>query len=138
MKKADPQHQLGGTPAEVQPWPQKQCCNFFTKFFYFQNSRSCPRAFRGAGRRQKLPLDGATDFLLKSKRTLQHSVLCQLSFLCLQGSLNTPLDLSKWNLIFSFVYFKHVCWFLFIHSWSSSHKINAGKGDNSNPNSTKR
>ena len=32
---------------------------------FFQNSWSCPRAYRGAGRRRKSPLDGATDFLWK-------------------------------------------------------------------------
>ena len=37
----------------------------FLLFFFFQNSWSCPRAYRGAGHRWKSPLDGATDFLWK-------------------------------------------------------------------------
>ena len=38
----------------------------------------------------------------------------------------------------NFVHFKHVCWFLFIQICSSFHQMNARKGYNSNPNSTKR
>ena len=38
----------------------------------------------------------------------------------------------------NFVHFKHICWFLFKQSWSSSHQMNAGKGYNSNPKFTKR
>ena len=37
----------------------------------------------------------------------------------------------------NFVHFKLVCWFLFIQSWCSSHQMNAEKGYNSNPNTTK-
>ena len=36
---------------------------FLLKFFFCQNSRSCPKAYHGAGRRRKSPLDGATNFL---------------------------------------------------------------------------
>ena len=51
----------GTLPAEIRPRPLKQCNNFFAKiFFLLQNFWSCPR---GAGRRQKSLLDGATDFL---------------------------------------------------------------------------
>ena len=37
-----------------------------------------------------------------------------------------------------FVHFKHVCRFLFLQTWSSSHQMSAWKGYYRNPNSTNR
>ena len=70
-------HQLdiehsGGYPPPLTR-PRKQWINFL------QNSWSCPQAYSGAGRRQKLLLDGATDFLWKIWQhitTVQDWVFC--------------------------------------------------------------
>ena len=72
----------GYTLAEVRPQPLNGCI----KFLIFLNSRSGPQVYRGADRRRKSPLDGATDFLATIWQHIQQSVLCKLSFWFWPGS----------------------------------------------------
>ena len=81
---------------------------FFTKVFFSKFLIS---------RRQKSPLDGATDFQIKIRQHITTvSFVSAFIFVfarkpkkCLYTCLNGENN---------FVHFKHVCWFLFIHSWS--------------------
>ena len=97
------------------------------KVFFLQNSWSCPQVYRGPGRRQKSPLDGATDFLSK---IWQHITAVSFVSAFIFVFARKPKNASSHVLIGpenNVVNLKHVCWFLFIQSWSSFHQVNAGK-----------
>ena len=49
--------------AELRQLPRNMFTRRPTKIVFLQNFWSCLQDYRGGGRRQKLPLDGATDFL---------------------------------------------------------------------------
>ena len=49
--------------AELRPLPRNMFTRRPTKIVFLQNSWSCLQDYRGAGRRRKSQLDGATDFL---------------------------------------------------------------------------
>ena len=64
----------------------------------FLNSWSCPPAHRGAGRRKKSPLDGATDFLWKIWQHITTVSFASAFIFFVPESQKTPLDMSKWGL----------------------------------------
>ena len=60
--------------AELRPLPQNMFSRRPTKILFLY-SWSCLQDYRAAGRHRKLPIDSATDFLLKLDHTLQQSVV---------------------------------------------------------------
>ena len=85
--------------------------------FFPQNSRSSPRAYRGAGRRQKSQLYGATDFLSK---IWQHTItVCFVSALILVFAWKSENAFRH-----NFVHFQHV----HVQNFRDSESLGKGNG----------
>ena len=105
---------------------------FFTKSFYFK----IPQAYSGAGRRQKSPLDCATDFLSKSD-----SHLCVSFHFCFaRKPKNTSwhVQMGPENSFFSFISNIFAGFFLYRADLVLTRGMLEKNIPNSNPNSTKR
>ena len=87
----------GYTLPELRPRPRNGCINFLKKIFFFQNSWSGPQAYLVADRRQKSPLDGATDFLATIWQHITIVSFCKLSFWFWPGSPKMPLNVSEFS-----------------------------------------
>ena len=84
-------------PAVVRPRPQNRCIIFLLKDF-FLNSWFCPQAYRGADRRWKSLLDGATDCLSMVWHYITTVSLCLLLSLFWPGRLKIPLNVYELGL----------------------------------------
>ena len=97
------------------------------KPFFLQNSWSCPQAYRGADRRQKSPLDGATDFLAPIWQNITTSSFVYAFILVLTRK---PKNASKRVWIgpkLNLVHFKSVWGCLLIDSLSRVDPLYDGK-----------
>ena len=107
--------------------PAAEWINFLKKIIFFQNYWSGPRAYLGADRRRKSPLDGATDFLATIWQPIT-TVSFSLAFILILT--RKPKNASKRLWIgpkHNSVDFKSLCVCLPIDRWSCVHPVYAGK-----------
>ena len=121
----------GYTLAEVRPRPRKRCNNLFTRTFFFKipdlvhRRTSAPVA--AGNRRQKSPLDGATDFLAT---IWQHITTVSFVSAFILVLTRKPKNASMRVWIgpkHNSVHFKSLCWCLPIDNWSCVQLVYAGK-----------
>ena len=94
----DIEKSLSEPRADVRPWPPKGSTEHPTKNKFLQNSWSCPGAYRGGGRRQKSPLDGAIDLPAKIRQHIATVSFVKALIFVFTRKPETPLDMSKWGL----------------------------------------